>query len=182
MRCLVASLAGGRGANSTSKQYRSIRYFVSRRWPPSGKAGRRGVCRVTYEGQLVGRASTFENLAKRKQAGLKVRSASQPVRCMVLRCNRQMAIKPGDQIVLNTMRLHCRRIGWPVERSPNHDQAQQTCHDLDFHSLMSRPVIRRQSVLLAVIPVRRFRLRSGCVRLAQAAKTLSPLVSMRNTP
>src|SRR5882762_11667871 len=116
MGCWVASFSlRGRGTDSLPKQNRSIRYFASQRMPSLGNAGRRGVCRVTYKGQLAGRASTFENPVKRKQAGLKVSSASQAIQCMLLRRDGHTVVKPRDQIVLLPLRLHCRWIGQTVE-------------------------------------------------------------------
>lgn len=58
----------------------------------------------------MGRACTFINLAKRKQAVLKVRSRGRTIRCMV-HCNSYMAIKAGNKVVLIAVRLNCRWIG-----------------------------------------------------------------------
>src|ERR1017187_9156592 len=94
---LQASRERLRGPDSVSKRrYRSLRYFVSWGKPSLRKTGRGGVCRLTYKGRVVGRSSTFENLAKRKQAGLKKRSASQAIRCMVLHCNSCMVVTLGN--------------------------------------------------------------------------------------
>src|SRR6266850_2175774 len=107
---------GRRGTNSLPKY--SIRHFASRRVPSLENVGRRGVCRLAYKGQLIARASTFENLVKQKQAGLKVNRASQAIQCMLLRCDGHMAIEPRDQVVLVPLRLHCGCIGQAIERSP----------------------------------------------------------------
>jgi len=125
------------GTDSVSKQYRSLRYVVSCGKSSLGKTGRRGVCRLTYKGRVVGRASTLENLPKRRQAGLKVRSAGQAIRCVVLRCNRYMVMELGNQGVPIALRFDCRWIGQPVERCPNDQQAQQTCRDLGSRSLIA---------------------------------------------
>lgn len=77
-------------------QYRSFRYFVSWGKSPLGKTRRRGVCRLTYKGRVVERSSSFDNPAKRKQAGLKKRSAGQAIPCMVRRFNSHMAVRLGN--------------------------------------------------------------------------------------
>ena len=110
------------------------------------KTGRRSVCRLAYKDQFVRRARAFGNPPKRKEAGLKVRSASQTIRCMILRCNRYVVIKLGDQVVLITLRLHCRWIRQAVERSANNHQTQQTCRDLDSHRLVACPYTREEAV------------------------------------
>ena len=65
---------------------------------------------MTHKGQLVRWASTFEKLAKRKKAGLKVRSAGQAIQCVVLRCNRYMKINVENYVFLITLRANCRGI------------------------------------------------------------------------
>ena len=65
---------------------------------------------MVHKGRIVGRASTFENLPKQKQAGLKVRSADQAIRCVVLRCNRYIVMELGNQVVTIALRLNCRWI------------------------------------------------------------------------
>jgi hypothetical protein len=87
-----------------------------------------------------------------------VRSAGQAIRYWVLRRNRYMVIDLGYQVGPITLGLQGRWIGKSVERSPNHHQAQQACHDLASH-LVACPRARRQSVLLAIIPTLGFRLR-----------------------
>ena len=84
----------------------------------------------------MGRAAIFGDLPKRKEAGLKAKSAGQTIRCMALRCNRYMVMKRGNQVVRIALRFDCRRIGQPVEKRPNNQQAQQTRRDLGFHSLV----------------------------------------------
>jgi hypothetical protein len=122
-----------------------------------GKTGRRGVCRQTYK-DLVGRTAAFKDPAKRKHAGPEVRSAGQAIRYWVLRRNGYMVTDLGYQVGPITLGLQGRWIGMSVERSPNHHQAQQACHDLASH-LVACPRARRQSVLLAVISTLGFRLR-----------------------
>src|SRR6266403_788930 len=102
-----------------------------------GKRGRRGVCRVMHKGRVVGRSSTFENLTKRKQAGLKVGSGGWAIRGVVLRCKGYMGIKLRNQVVQIAMWFDCRWIGQPVERCSNNHQAQQTRRDLGSHSLVA---------------------------------------------
>lgn len=65
---------------------------------------------MTHKGRLVRWASTFEKLAKRKKAGLKVRSAGQAIQCVVLRSVRYMIIKVGNYVFLIMRRLNCRWI------------------------------------------------------------------------
>lgn len=65
---------------------------------------------MTHKDQLVGRAFTFENLSKREEAALKVKSAGQAIRCMVLCRNRFSVSEVGNQILLITLRLDCRWI------------------------------------------------------------------------
>src|SRR5207247_268796 len=67
------------------------------------KAGRRRVCRLVHKGRIVGRSSTFENLPKRKQAGLKVRMEGQVIRCVVPRCKGYLGMKLRNQV----FRLPC---------------------------------------------------------------------------
>lgn len=55
------------------------------------------------------------------------------IQCMVLHCNRHVVFKPGHEVVRIALRLHRRRIGQAVERSPDNYQAQQACGDLEFH-------------------------------------------------
>ena len=137
---LQASRERLRGPDSVSKQGRSLRYFVS--WAKSalGKRGRRGVCRLMHKGRVVGRSITFENLPKRKHAGLKVRGGGPTIRCVVLRCKGYMGMKLRNQVVPTAQRFDCRWIGQPVERCPNNQQAQQTRRDLGSHSLVARCV------------------------------------------
>ena len=92
---------------------------------------------MVHKGRIVGRSSTFENLPKRKQAGLKVRSGGRAIRCVVLRCKGYMGMKLRNQVVQIALRFDCRWIGQPVERCPNNQQAQQTCRDLSSHSLVA---------------------------------------------
>ena len=87
-----------------------------------------------YKDRIVSRASIFENLPKRKQAGLKVRSGGRAIRCVVLRCKGYMGMKLRNQGVQIAPRFDCRWIGQPVERCPNNQQAQQTRRDLGSHS------------------------------------------------
>jgi hypothetical protein len=86
-----------------------------------------------------------------------VRIAGQAIRNWVLRRNRHTDL--GYSVGPITLRLQGRWIGKSVETSPNHHQAQQACYDLASHRLVARPLARRQSVLLAVIPILGFRLR-----------------------
>jgi hypothetical protein len=51
---------------------------------------------MAYKSQLIGRASTLEDLVERKQACLKVRSACQAIRWMVLRFNSYMIDTLGN--------------------------------------------------------------------------------------
>jgi hypothetical protein len=90
-----------------------------------------------HKGRTVGRSSTFQNLPKRKQAGLKVRSGGRAIRCVVLRCIGYMGMKLRNQVVQIALRFYCRWIGQPVERCPNNQQAQQTRHDLGSHSFVA---------------------------------------------
>lgn len=126
-----------RGTDSLSKDYRSLKYFVSLGKSSLGKTGRRGVCRLVHKGRIVERSSTFENRPKRKQTGLKVKSGGQAIRCVVLRCKGYMGMMLRNQVVQVAPRFDCRWIGQPVERCPNNQQAQQTCHDLGSHSLVA---------------------------------------------
>ena len=148
---LQASRERLRGTDSVSKQYRSLRHFVS--WGKSslGETGRRRVRRLTHKGRAVEMSSTFENLPKRKEAGLKVRSRVRAIRFVVLRCKGYMGMKLTNQAVQVTLRFDCRWIGQPVERCPNNQQAQQKCRDLGSHSFVSCPFIPGEYVLLAVI-------------------------------
>ena len=126
-----------RGTYSVSKQGRSLRYFVS--WGKSalGKRGRRGVCRLMHKGRVVGRSITFENLPKRKHAGLKVRGGGPTIRCVVLRCKGYMGMKLRNQVVQISLWFDCRWVGQPVERCPNNQQAQQIRRDLRSHGLLA---------------------------------------------
>src|SRR5258705_4385566 len=90
-----------------------------------------------HKGRVVGRSSTFENLTKRKQAGLKVGSGGWAIRGVVLRCKGYMGIKLRNQVVQIAMWFDCRWIGQPVERCSNNHQAQQTRRDLGSHSLVA---------------------------------------------
>jgi len=65
---------------------------------------------LTNKSQLMGRTCTFKNLAKQKQAVLKMRSRGRTIRCMIC-CNSYMVIKPGHEVVLIGVRLNCRWIG-----------------------------------------------------------------------
>jgi hypothetical protein len=78
---------------------------------------------LVHKGRIVGRSSTFEHLPKQKQAGLKVRSAGQAIRCVVLRCNRYMVMELGNQVVPIALRLNCSWIGKRVKRSTNNQKA-----------------------------------------------------------
>jgi len=77
---------------------------------------------MTYKGEFLGRASTFANLPERKQAGLKVRRASQAIQCMVLCCKECMVVKLGDWVVMITLGLKCWRIRKAVDRSADNHQ------------------------------------------------------------
>jgi len=90
-----------------------------------------------HKGRIVGRSSTFENLPKRKQAGLKVRMEGQVIRCVVPRCKGYLGMKLRNQSVQIALRFDCRWIGQPVEGCPNNQQAQQTCRDRGAHSLVA---------------------------------------------
>src|SRR4029077_2657202 len=181
MPCLLGSLAGETaGHGFCFKQGRSLRYFVSWGVSTLGKMGRRGVRRLVHKGRIVRKSPTFENLPKRKQAGLKVRSGGWTIRGVALRCKGYMRMKLRNQVVQIALRFDCRWIGQPVERCPNNQQAQQTRRGLDFHGLSRLSVHPWGCVLLAVIPVRTFCRRSCSVRLAWAARA-SPVPSMRET-
>ena len=93
---------------------------------------------MTHKGRIVGRSSTFENLPERKQAGLNMRSGGWAIRCVLLRCKGYMEMKLRNQVVPIALRFDCRRIGQPVERCPNNQQAQQTRRDLGSHSLVAQ--------------------------------------------
>jgi hypothetical protein len=90
-----------------------------------------------HKDRIVGRSSTFENLPKRKQVGLKVRSGGRAIRCVVLHCKGHMGMKLRNQVVQIAPRFDCRWIGQPVERCPNNQQAQQTRRDLGSHSFLA---------------------------------------------
>jgi len=134
---LQALREGRRGTDSLSKEYRSLKYFVSLGKSSLGKTGRRGVCRLVHKGRIVERSSTFENPPKRKQTGLKVRSGGRAIRSVVLCCKGYMGMKLRNQVVRVVLRFDCRWIGQPVEGCPNNQQAQQTCRDRGAHSLVA---------------------------------------------
>jgi hypothetical protein len=134
---LQALREGRWGTDSLSKEYRSLKYFVSLEKSSLGKTGRRGVCRLVHKGRIVGRSSTFENPPKGKQAGLKVRSGGRAIRCVAVRCKGYMGMKLRNQGVQIGLRFDCRWIGQPVERCPNNQQTQQTCRDLGSHSFVA---------------------------------------------
>jgi hypothetical protein len=119
-----------------SMQDRSLRYFVSGK-RALGKTGRGGVCRLTHKRRIVGRSSIFENLPKRKQAGLKVRSVDGAIRCVFFRGKGYMLVKLRNQVVQVALQSDCRRIWQPIERCPNDQQAQQTCRDFGSHRFVA---------------------------------------------
>jgi len=139
MRCLVAILAGGTAGQRFSFRAISVAWLLR----ALGKSylritGRRAVCRSTHEGQVKRRTSTLERLARQKPPGLNMRTARHAIQRVIIRCNGRMVISLGNQFALNTLRLNCWGIGQPVKGSSNNQQAQQTCRDLDFQSLVNR--------------------------------------------
>src|SRR6266436_2933637 len=96
MRCLAASCAGGTAGQPFSFRAISVVWLLRE----LGKSylrrtGRRAVCRSTHEGQLKGRTSTLEKLARQKQHGLNMRTARHAIQCVIIRCNRRMVISLG---------------------------------------------------------------------------------------
>src|SRR6266404_2024150 len=134
---LQASRERLRDTDSLSKEVRLLRYLVSWGKPALGKRGRRGVCRLMHKGRVVGRSPTFENLPKRKQAGLKVRRGGWAIRCVLLRCKGYMGMNLRNQVLQIALRFDCRWIGQPVERCPNDQHAQQTYRNLGSQSLIA---------------------------------------------
>jgi hypothetical protein len=145
---------------------------------------------LVHKGRIVGRSSTFENLPKRKQAGLKVRSGVRAIQCVVLRSKGYMGMKLRNQVVQIALRLNCRWIGQPVERCPNNQQAQQTCRDLDSHSLVACPFIpwgmcaacsHSRSQILSEVMLRSIGLGSkGIPSLSLMRETLSEMAGAEN--
>jgi len=83
-----------------------------------------------HKGRIRAGSSTFKNLPKRKQTGLKVRSVGGAIQRLVFRGKQYMGMKRRNQVVQIARRFDCRWIGQSVERCPDNQQAQQTCRDL----------------------------------------------------
>jgi hypothetical protein len=83
-----------------------------------------------HKGRIRAGSSAFENLPKRKQAGLKVRSVGEAIRWLMFRGKQCMGMNLRNQVVQIARRFDCRWIGQSIERCPNNQQAQQACRDL----------------------------------------------------
>src|SRR6202035_1023855 len=78
---------------------------------------------------------TFEPLPRWNQAGSKVKSRCQALRCAGRRCNSDRVEELGNRIFLDALWLDRRWIRQRVEGPGHHHQAQEPCQDSDVDGL-----------------------------------------------